>query len=105
MCCLGSSTHLLAQGNSGGAACPHGSGPDENCRAEQLRKQIKPSTVFDAIMIGMAVTKEPACLSDETAAACLRASGGSVPLKGSSWSSRGGPVGVAKSKMKIDAKD
>jgi hypothetical protein len=81
-CPLGSSCHLPAQGNSGGAACPRGSGPDENRRAEQLRKQIEPSAVFDPITTGTMMTKEPTRLSNETAAACLRASGGSLPAVG-----------------------
>jgi hypothetical protein len=39
ICPLGFSTRLSMQGSSGGATCPHGSGLDENRRAEQLRKQ------------------------------------------------------------------
>jgi hypothetical protein len=38
-CPVGSSNRLLAQDSSEGAACHRSSGPDENCRAEQLRKQ------------------------------------------------------------------
>jgi hypothetical protein len=71
-----------AQGSSGGTACPHDFGPDENCRAEQLRKHIKLSAVFDPIVTGTAATKEPTRLSDETAAACLVDSGGSLPAAG-----------------------
>jgi hypothetical protein len=47
MCCLGSSTHLLAQDSSGAALCPE----DRFCRL-QANKQISPGDPAIMISIG-----------------------------------------------------